>query len=333
MRIHVQNYPGDPNGEITPQLWREAFASAREHMVSFGSDAGAFDAARSEMEALLIATHALHGLLPLDAPRLKLISVTSAGVEMLAPFDWIPKGAALLNNSGAHAVKGGEYGLMGLLMLANRLPTFIAAQQERSWRPEPARSLDGARVTVVGLGAIGGQVAALARRLGMRVTGVRSRSAPNPDCERVVGVDGLDEALSGSDYLVLALPGGAATRRLIDRRRLMLLPKGAGVVNVGRGAVIDQEALCDLLEEGALGGAVLDVFDPEPLPEASRVWTTPNLIVTPHIGGDNPATYLRDTIAIFAANLAAFEAGRPMPNCIDPATGSRAGSASPISPR
>ena len=323
MRIHVQNFAGDPDGEITPELWREAFPEARDHEVSFGMDAAAFDAAKAQMEVLLVSTRAVRGLLPLVAPKLKVISVTSAGVEMLAPFDWVPEGAVLLNNSGVHAAKGGEYGLMGLLMLANRLPAFVAAQKDRAWRPQAARTLDGGRLTVVGLGAMGGQVAALARRHGMKVTGVRSRPAPNPDCERVVGLDGLDEALRTSDYLVLALPGGAATRRLIDRRRLMLLPEGAGVVNIGRGTVLDQDALCDRLEAGALGGAVLDVFETEPLHADSRVWTTPNLIVTPHVGGDNPATYLRDTVAILAHNLAARAAGRPMPNRIELATGAR----------
>ena len=144
-------------------------------------------------------------------------------------------------------------------------------------------------------------------------------------------MDQLDEVLADSEYLLLALPGGPATSRLIDRRRLMLLPRGAGIVNIGRGTVIDQDALCDLLDAGVLGGAVLDVFDREPLAPASRVWRTRGLLVTPHISGDDHATYLADTVRILAQNLAACEAGEPMPNRIDPTTGLRGDRPPPIS--
>ena len=144
-------------------------------------------------------------------------------------------------------------------------------------------------------------------------------------------MDQLDEVLADSEYLLLALPGGPATSRLIDRRRLMLLPRGAGIVNIGRGTVIDQDALCDLLDAGVLGGAVLDVFDREPLAPASRVWRTRGLLVTPHISGDDHATYLADTVRILAHNLAACEAGEPMPNRIDPATGLRGDGPPPVS--
>jgi glyoxylate/hydroxypyruvate reductase A len=150
---------------------------------------------------------------------------------------------------------------------------------------------------------------------------VRTRAAPHPDFADIVAVADLDRVLARSEFLVLACPLTPATRGLLDRRRLGLLPAGAGVVNIGRGALLDGEALCDRLDDGSLSGAVLDVFDPEPLPPGHRMWRTPNLTITPHMSCDDPASYNDRSLAILLANLAALRAGKAAPNRVDPSRG------------
>jgi phosphoglycerate dehydrogenase-like enzyme len=155
----------------------------------------------------------------------------------------------------------------------------------------------------------------------MRTTGVRTRAVAHPDFDAVVAVDAIDSVLPQTDFLLLAAPLTPETNGMIDRRRLELLPVGAGVINIGRGALLEQDALCDLLDSGHLGGAVLDVFVPEPIPTGHRLWTTRNLVITPHVAADDPATYARHSLQIFLRNLAAFERGEAMPNRFDTARG------------
>ena len=321
MRIHVQSLSDDPLFAITPAQWEAAAARAPDvsagHAVTFGETVEQFQAAMPDTEALVAQTGAVRKLFPAAAPRLRMIFCTSAGLDSLAPFDWLPPGVQLLNNRGTHAAKAGEYGIMALLMLTNGMPGFATAQRDGRWTPRHGSVLRGKRVAVVGLGSLGGAVAAQARRFGMRVTGIRNRAEPHPDCERVVTLDELDAELPGAEFLVLAPPLTAATRGLLDRRRIALLPPGAGLVNIGRGALLDQEALCDALDAGHLSGAVLDVFTPEPVPTGHRLWTTPNLVMTPHVSADDPATYIPLSLDIFFRNLRALRDGTPLPNLFD----------------
>ena len=325
MRIHIQNPPDDPAFTITRGLWDAATAragtAASGHDVTFAADPVGFAAAIGAAEALIGDKDVLRPLLPALAPSLRLVFVTSAGLDNLAPFDWLPPGAMLLNNSGTHATKAGEFGLMAVLMLASNIPAMVTDQRAGVWRKRWGRGVAGERLTVIGLGALGAAVASQAARLGMAVTGVRARPAAHPACVRVVGPDALDGVLAESSFLLLACPLTPATRGLLDRRRIGLLPRGAGVANIGRGGLLDQAALCDALEAGHLSGAVLDVFDPEPVPPGDRIWTTPNLIVSPHTAADDPATYLPNSLDIFFNNLRAIAAGQPPPNRFDPARG------------
>ena len=172
-------------------------------------------------------------------------------------------------------------------------------------------------MTIVGLGALGSGSARRLRLLGLHVTGVRTRAEPHPECDQVVAVAELDQVLRHTEFLVLACPLTEDTRELLDRRRIALLPRGAGVVNVGRGGLVEQDALLDALDTGHLGGAVLDVFTPEPVPSDHRLWRTPNLVMTPHMSSDDPGTYVARSLDIFFANLAARTDGRPLPNQVD----------------
>jgi len=325
MRIHVQSLSDDAQFAITPAQWEAAAARAPDvsagHIVTFGDTAEEFQVAMRTAEALVAQTGAVRTLFPADAPRLRLIYCTSAGLDSLAPFDWLPPGAQLLNNRGTHGAKAGEYGIMALLMLANGMPGFMTAQRAGQWAPRHGSVLAGRHVVVVGLGSLGGTTAAHAARLGMRVTGVRNRAEPHPDCARVVTLHDLDTVLEDAEFLVLAPPLTDATRGLLDRRRIALLPAEAGVVNIGRGALLDQDALCDALDAGRLSGAVLDVFVPEPVPPGHRLWTTPNLVMTPHVSADDPATYIPLSLDIFFHNLRAFRNGMALPNRFDIARG------------
>ena len=324
MRIHIENHPHQPAVFlVTPEHWAEAAARAgaagQSHAVSFGASEAEFAAVAAEIEVLVAGPtslkHMLPALQPDRAPALRLIFSLAAGVEGLAGADMPP--VPLANNRGAHTEKAAEFVTMALLMLANGMPDFIEDQRNRHWGQRFTRGLRGRHLTVLGLGAMGGAAAEQAAHFGMRVTGIRSTPRPHPACERVLGMDALDAVLPDTEFLLLSCPLTARTRKILDRRRIGLLPRGAGVINIGRGPLIDQDALCDALDAGELTGAVLDVFDPEPVPSHDRVWTTRNTIMTPHVSVDDAVSYVPRSLDIFFANLAAFERGEPLVTPVD----------------
>jgi phosphoglycerate dehydrogenase-like enzyme len=325
MRIHIHNPVDDPLFLFDRPMWDAAVARAGDigtgHHVTIGDTEADFAAGIAEAEALITDVVTAATQFPCAAPSLKLIMLTSAGLEKLAPFDWLPPNAALLNNAGVHNQKAGEFALMSLLMLANRVPEMVTHQRAGQWHKLWGGVVTGRRVTVVGLGSLGGGAATQATRFGMHVTGVRTTATPHPGCAEVVATADIDRVLPGTEFLVLACPLTDATRGLMDRRRLQMLPAGAGIVNIGRGALVDQDALCDLLDAGHLSGAVLDVFTPEPIPAGHRLWRTKNLIISPHTSVDNPPTYNPDSLDLFFANLRAWREGKPMPNRFDTARG------------
>lgn len=329
MRLHIQNPQGDTAFAFTAEQWNaavERHPDMRGIEVSIASDAAGFERGLAEAEALLtwvdVAKRRFEGGgLRGAAPRLRLIACNSAGVDRLAPFGWLPDDVALLNNRGVHSEKAGEFGLMALLMLQNRMPELIRAQREETWRAIHSTTLAGRTLCVVGVGGLGGGVARRARQFGMRVVGVRAKGGLHPDCDETVAIGELDGVLPRADDLLLACPLTEQTRGLISRRRLGLMRKGSRAVNIARGAVWDQEAVCDALEEGRLESAFTDVTVPEPLPPGHRLWTTRGMIVTPHVAADDRARYNEATLDSLFANLRADRRGLPMPGRVDPAAG------------
>ncbi len=322
LRLHVQNYAGErPAFQIDDAMWaaaagrHEALAAGLD--VSIGGTDEEYRRVLPEAEILITWTSTLRGGLPVPAPKLKIAFVTSAGLDRLAPFDWLPPGVALLNNSGVHAEKAGEWGLMAILMVINNLPRFATAQREKRWDKTFNGIAVGQTVVIVGLGDIGGTVAMRAKQAGLKVIGVRARPAPHPHCDEVVGVDRIDDVLPRADVLLLAMPLTPQTNGLMSRERLARLKPGAGFVNMARGAAVDQDALCDALDAGRIANAVIDVMVPEPLPPESRVWSTRNLLLAPHVSCDDPATYTPRSLDVFFANLALWRRGEKMPNAID----------------
>jgi len=308
MHIHIHNEPRGMDQAIDAATFEAAGISG--HHVTFGQNAADFLAQAATLEALVAPPWELRRLDLFAAPKLKLLQSTSAGVDRLQPFDMIPPGVILMNNRGVHGEKAGEYALMAILMLVNLIPRFVTEQRAGHWERKTASLARHQRLTIVGLGSLGGASAAQAKRIGMKVTGIRNSAEPHPDCDHTLTLAGLDGMLPETDILLLACPLTQATQNLLSAGRLALLPRGAGVINIGRGALIDETALFDALDAGALGGAVLDVFHKEPLPPGHRAWGVRNLIITPHMSSDDPLTYNAATLEIFKANLAEFAAGR-----------------------
>jgi phosphoglycerate dehydrogenase-like enzyme len=280
--------------------------------VTFGADAGRADRALREAEVLIVCADFPADDLAVRAPRLRWMQSTSAGVETLAPH--VPPGVVLTNSSGIHAAKGAEYAITALLMLNHRVPHFVTRQREKRWDPKFATTIGGKAVVIVGVGAIGGEVARLARRFGLRVFGVRRSGRPHRHVTRMFRAQNLSRVLPKADFLVLSTPLTEETRGLIGPRELDLLPRNAGVVNLGRGGVVDETALADRLAAGRLSGAVLDVFEQEPLSPDSPLWNVPNLIVSPHCAVDDAATYVDRCLDIFFDNLRRYLAGQPLRN-------------------
>jgi phosphoglycerate dehydrogenase-like enzyme len=239
----------------------------------------------------------------------------SAGVDHPWFQRLLAEGARVTTSSGASAVAIAQTALLYILALSRDLPGWQRDQHARHWNPRDVEDVSGQRLLVVGLGPIGLELARLGAALGMEVRGLRRTPRGDEPCE-TWPLERLDEALPRTDWLALALPLVPETTHLIDARRLALLPRTARLLNVGRGALVDEAALVAALEGGRLSGAGLDVFEVEPLPEASALWSLPNVIVTPHAAGTNPGNALRAT-EIFLDNLARLERGDPLRNEVE----------------
>ncbi len=248
----------------------------------------------------------------LKAPNLRWMHTFSAGVD--DPFfgSLQARGVRLTTSAGAHAVPIAQTVILYLLALSRDLPGWLADQRAHRWNPRDVRDLQGLHLGVVGFGPIGRAVAELGLALGMRVTGVRRAAVGDEPCA-IVPLEGLDALCPELDAIVLALPLSDATRGLFGPERLAGLKPGCLFVNVGRGGLVDEPALIEALASGAIGGAGLDVFETEPLPETSRLWEMPNVIITPHSSGANPGNGVRSA-AIFLENLSAYSTDRPLRN-------------------
>ncbi|MBQ2062370.1 MAG: D-2-hydroxyacid dehydrogenase [Oscillospiraceae bacterium] len=255
-------------------------------------------------------------------PNLKWVCVSSAGVDRHLDDGLYPSPDVVLSNSsGAYGVTISEHVLMVALMLLRQMPVFQEAAGEHRWQGMlPTRSIFGSRVTMLGTGDIGTAVARRMKALGAAcVTGVhRSDKAVDPAFDRAITFRELDEVLPETDILVSALPHTAETAGTLSRERIGLLPRDAILINVGRGTVLDQEALMDALRGGRLAGAALDVMVPEPLPAGHPLWNTPNLLITPHISGNMSLGYTCDVdVDFFCQDLARFAQGLPLLRAVD----------------
>ena len=251
------------------------------------------------------------------APKLRWIHVTGAGIEPLLPLDWLPPQVTLTNNSGVHIEKIRELAMMLLLMLNARIPAIASNQRKSEWQQIFTPKISGRTVLIIGVGNMGGAVAQAARQLGLHVLGVRRSGAPHPGVERMFGPHEIDVALPQADFVVLTAPLTSETTALLNRQRIALMRRGAGFINIGRAGSVDHDALVAALQSGRLSGAILDVFDSEPLPSTSPLWRADNLIVIPHVTSDDEDEYLPKSLDLAFENLRRLIAGKKLLNVVD----------------
>ena len=254
--------------------------------------------------------------------NLKWLCVPSAGVDfLLKPGVFANENCLITNSSGAYGVTIAEHIIAVSLMMMRHLTDFYTESSRGVWgAPKPQKSLKGSRIAVLGTGDIGCSFAKRAAAFEPEsLTGICKSGICNETVfDRVVKADDIDEILPLTDLLVMSLPDTPETRNILSRRRIELLPEGAYVVNVGRGSAIDEDALADSLDSGKLSGAALDVFRNEPLPKASRLWNTRNLLITPHVAGNLTLDHTLDrNVGMFCENLLNYAEGRPLKNLID----------------
>jgi glyoxylate/hydroxypyruvate reductase len=251
------------------------------------------------------------------ADHLQLIHVIGAGVDHLQPFDWVPEGVTVANSSGVHAPRAGDFVACALLMLNNLFPHHLTEQRAHRWSPRYSGVIAGRTVVIIGVGAIGGEAARRAKGLGLHVRGVRASGRPHPYVDEVFAPDALHDALSDADFVVVCAALTDETRGMLDAEALARLPERAGIVNIAREPLVDYRALAVALREERLAGAILDVFEPEPLAEDSELWCCPRLIVTPHISSD-PIDYTPRMLDLLVENLGRLAQGDALVNVVHP---------------
>jgi glyoxylate/hydroxypyruvate reductase A len=258
-----------------------------------------------------------------NCPRLRWVQGTSSGMAgYLAGAGLRTGGLVVTTAAGVHGVPLAEFALTGALHFVKDVPGLRDRQAGRHWERHTTGTLAGRRALVVGLGAIGREVARVFSALGVEVWGAGrpGRSSAVPWVRRYLTYTDLGGALPGTDVLIVCVPLTAETSRLIGEPELRLLPRGAIVVNVARGPVVDEEALISALAGGRLAGAALDVFAVEPLPPESPLWTMGNVLLSPHSAATVAAENARIT-EIFTDNLRRWLDGRPLRNRFDPDRG------------
>jgi phosphoglycerate dehydrogenase-like enzyme len=261
--------------------------------------------------------------------RLRWVQSPAVGVGSLMFPELLASDVVITSARGIRARSIAEHVLGVTIALARRLPVAIRAQRDHRWAQDElegpdvdVRTLHGQRMGIVGLGSIGRALVEIAAPFGFRITGIRRRAdePPPSGVEAVWPPDRLDDLLASSDVVVVAAPHTPDTKRLIGRREIDVVKRGALLVNVARGKLIDDEAVIDALRDGRLGGAALDVFTKEPLDPSSAYWDLPNVIVTPHVSGAL-RDYWTPLVALFSDNLRRFERGEPLVNVVDKAAG------------
>src|SRR4029079_17922313 len=269
-------------------------------------------------------------LLVLEAQRLRWAHSAAAGVGTALYREMVESDVSFTNSAGIHAIPIAEYVVAGVLHFLRGLDIALDQQRRIEWDKAPFVAIDSVlreggsvRALIVGVGGIGGAIGERLTALGARCTGVRRRVGLGPPAgfERAIGLDDLDAELPNHDVVVLAAPQTAETDGLLTAERLDLLPRTAIVVNVARGALVDEEALAARLKNGRLRGAVLDVFRQEPLAPTSDLWKLRQVLLTPHVSPVSPGPFWPRQLDLFLDNWSRYSRGEPLRNVVNKQAG------------
>jgi len=312
--------------ETTPNGWRVHLVRALTSSDGDGPREPSPESMDAIREAEVYFGFGVPKPLFLAGKKLRWVHSAAAGVGNALYPEMLASDVMLTNSAGVHAIPIAEYVVAGVLHFFRGLDVAAEQQREARWDKQffvsddtPVREVAGARVLIVGAGGIGGQVATRMQALGATCIGVRrhpERGAPQ-GFERVVGLDGLDAELPRADVVVLAAPLTRESNGFFSAQRLKQLGKGAIVVNVARGALVDESALAGALRNGDLRGAVLDVFREEPLPSDSPLWTLRSALLTPHISPVSPGRFWPRALDLFCDNWLRYDRGEALRNLVD----------------
>ena len=297
----------------------------KERILALAGEAEIIFAPQNEVtDEMLMKAQVVFGNLPADmlkkAPHLQWLQLNSAGADAYTKPGALASSVQLTNAVGAYGLTVSEHMLALLFAMNRRLMEYHENQQKNLWKPMgEVKSVEGSTVLILGTGNIGGDFARKVKAMGAYTIGVRRNASVCLDSvDEMHGMADLDTLLPRADVVAVVLPLSPETKGLLNKERLLKMKKDALLINVGRGPIVDTQALLDVMKEGHLGGAALDVTDPEPLPADHPLWQQERVIITPHVAG---SFYLPETknrvISIFLENLQKFRAGEQLKNLVN----------------
>ncbi|KQR77068.1 hypothetical protein ASG35_12430 [Burkholderia sp. Leaf177] len=322
LHVYIENIRGrNPAYRVTEEAVRLALTGVGEPLVIVERYRDETDAEVLRNSNLFIGSAFNTKVISESGQSLRMIHCTSAGVEGLFPLDWVPNGCVLVNSSGVHAEKAGEFGLLALLMLNDKIPQHASSQRAHLWNRTLSTPIKGKRVLIYGVGALGRAVAEKAKLLDIEVWGIRRSGKAAPFVDRMFCPEEVDAIIGKVDFVIVTAPLTDLTRGAIGADQIARMKLGAGLVNMARAAIVDYDAVAAALREGRLSGAVLDVFDTEPLAPEAIWWDVPNLSVIPHVSSDSPVDYVQKSLSIFAENVRRLRARKDLMNVVNGESG------------
>lgn len=283
--------------------------------VHFATTASEFTEVASDADVVFMARKYERDLV-LNAPKLKWLHVGGTGVDRLRPFNDLDPRIVITHTPGLNAGMMADYVACVVSMLTWNFARIIRNQSVRRWERWPVARLQGKTLALVGLGSIGRAVALKTGCMGLRVTGAKRQPEAVSGVERVVGPDQLHEILSEADFVVVAVPLTSATSGMIGMPQFNVMKETAYLINIARGAVVEEEPLILALQQGHIAGAALDVFEEEPLPPSSPLWDLDNVILSPHISSWS-TDYQERAVTLFCTELARYITGQRLTHVID----------------
>jgi phosphoglycerate dehydrogenase-like enzyme len=330
-----KNWALTPEGErrireATPEGWRIHVVTAPTSSDGDGPPRPSDEVMNAIPGAEVYYGFGIPKLLFAEAKRLRWIHSAAAGVGTAMYPEMVASDVLFTNSAGIHGVPIAEYVVAGVLHFLRGFDMAIDQQRRTEWNKmpfvrldSPLREMDSVHALIIGVGGLGGGAGERLAALGAHVTGVRRRVelGPPPGFERVISLDDLDAELPKHDVVVLAAPLTPQTNGVLTAERLDLLPRSSIVVNVARGAMLDQDALYERLVDGRIRGAVLDVFQEEPLPAASPLWSLRQVLLTPHVSPVSPGRFWPRQLDLFLDNWNRYLKGEPLRNVVDKRAG------------